>query len=163
MKRMGSSEVEIQVTPMLDMAFQLLAFFIFTYQPTPVEGLFAMNLLPPAPALDMNAPISSEPPSGDVELPAAVRTLTTTLRADTDGTLAGIQIGENEPMNDTEVLRQQVKTIFGGNEQPFEQVLIEIDPRLKYAELMKVIDVFASEKVTRISFTELSDIGGPSL
>ena len=163
MKRMAVGEVEIQVTPMLDMAFQLLAFFILTYQPAPVEGLFAMNLLPPAPALDANAPISSEPPAGDVELPAAVRTLTTTLRADTDGLLAGIQIGENEPMNDPEALRQQVRTIFSGNDQPFEQVLIEVDPRLKYAELMKIIDVFASEKVTRISFSELSDMGGPAL
>ena len=37
-------EVEIPVTPMLDMAFQLLTFFIFTYHPTEMEGHIDMEL-----------------------------------------------------------------------------------------------------------------------
>lgn len=37
-------EVEIPVTPMLDMAFQLLTFFIFTYHPSELEGQMAMQL-----------------------------------------------------------------------------------------------------------------------
>ncbi len=161
MKRKGPEEVQIQVTPMLDMAFQLLTFFILTYHPMPVEGQFAMSLLPAAPAMDMNAaPPAEAPPAGPVDLPAPVRTLTTMLRAEDDGTLARIQIGENEAMTTLDALRIQVKAIFGSNEQPFEQVLIEVDPRLKYADLMKVIDVFASENVTKISFSELGENGG---
>jgi biopolymer transport protein ExbD len=158
------TEVEIQVTPMLDMAFQLLTFFILTYHPMPVEGQFAMNLLPAAPAMDMNAaPAAETPPAGPVDLPAPVRTLTTTLKAEDGGALALIQIGENEPMTTLDALRTQVKAIFGSNEQPFEQVLIEVDPRLTYDELMKVIDVFASENVTKISFSELGATGEPAL
>lgn len=44
-KRPGSEEgpgVEIPVTPMLDMAFQLLTFFIFTYHPSELEGQVEM-------------------------------------------------------------------------------------------------------------------------
>ncbi|GIW79118.1 MAG: hypothetical protein KatS3mg105_0925 [Gemmatales bacterium] len=39
-------EVELPITPMLDMAFQLLTFFIFTYQPSAMEG--HMDLMLPA-------------------------------------------------------------------------------------------------------------------
>ena len=38
---------------------------------------------------------------------------------------------------------------------PFDQALIKVDPNLKYSELMQVIDVFSSLKVTKISFAEL--------
>ena len=164
MRKGKPTEVEIQVTPMLDMAFQLLTFFILTYHPMPVEGQFAMNLLPAAPAMDMAAAAPSDtPPSTPSDLPAPVRTLTTTLKAEDGGTLALIQIGENEPMTSLDALRGQVKAIFGSDEQPFEQVLIEVDPRLTYDELMKVIDVFASENVTKISFSELGGTGEPAL
>jgi biopolymer transport protein ExbD len=40
-------EPDLPITPMLDMSFQLLAFFIMTFKPTPTEGQIAMTL-PPA-------------------------------------------------------------------------------------------------------------------
>ena len=36
--------VELPITPMLDMSFQLMAFFIFTFRPAPSEGQIAMTL-----------------------------------------------------------------------------------------------------------------------
>src|SRR5688572_1991266 len=38
------SSTSVFVTPMLDMAFQILAFFVFTYSPTAVEGQFPITL-----------------------------------------------------------------------------------------------------------------------
>ncbi|MGE3809348.1 MAG: ExbD/TolR family protein [Gemmataceae bacterium] len=46
-KRRGGGdnpEVELPITPMLDMAFQLLTFFIFTYNPSQLEGHMDMSL-----------------------------------------------------------------------------------------------------------------------
>src|SRR5262245_36396794 len=45
-KRQGTDYVEpdLPITPMLDMSFQLLAFFIMTFQPTPTEGQIALTL-----------------------------------------------------------------------------------------------------------------------
>ncbi len=43
-----AEEPTVQIAPMLDMAFQLLTFFILTYHPMPTEGQFVMNLLPAA-------------------------------------------------------------------------------------------------------------------
>jgi biopolymer transport protein ExbD len=48
-RRQGTDHVEpdLPITPMLDMSFQLLAFFIMTFKPAPTEGQIAMSL-PPA-------------------------------------------------------------------------------------------------------------------
>src|SRR3954471_9491417 len=45
-KRQASDYVEpdLPITPMLDMSFQLLAFFIMTFQPTKTEGQIAVAL-----------------------------------------------------------------------------------------------------------------------
>lgn len=37
-------EPDLPITPMLDMSFQLLAFFIMTFKPAPTEGQIAMSL-----------------------------------------------------------------------------------------------------------------------
>jgi biopolymer transport protein ExbD len=45
-RRQGTDFVEpdLPITPMLDMSFQLLAFFIMTFKPAPTEGQIAMTL-----------------------------------------------------------------------------------------------------------------------
>jgi biopolymer transport protein ExbD len=40
-------EVTLPITPMLDMSFQLLSFFILTFHPMPQEGQLAINLPKP--------------------------------------------------------------------------------------------------------------------
>jgi len=44
----GGVNLSIIITPMLDMAFQLLAFFVMTYHPSALEGHIDGNLLPPS-------------------------------------------------------------------------------------------------------------------
>ena len=45
-RRVGTDHVtpDLPITPMLDMSFQLLAFFIMTFKPAPTEGHIAMTL-----------------------------------------------------------------------------------------------------------------------
>lgn len=164
MKRFKNEEVEIQVTPMLDMAFQLLTFFILTYQPAPTEGQFSMNLLPAAPAIDM----STAPEEGDTnaaaDVPAALRTLRTIVHANADGTIARIVLGENE-FTKLEDLKAKLKDIVADKSLPFDQALVEADSDLSYAELIRVIDVFAGPEInlTKLSFTEMSPGGEGAL
>ena len=154
-KKKKHDEVELQVTPMLDMAFQLLTFFILTYRAAPMEGQFSMNLLPAAPAIKMDA---KEPPNSDAknaDVPQQLRTMTTQLRANPDGTLGQVNLEEIE-VQGMDQLRAKLKDILDpAKELPFEQALIQADPNLKYEELMKVIDVFSSLKINKISFGEL--------
>ena len=154
MRKRLPDEIEIPITPMLDMAFQLLTFFILTYNPAPAEVQFNMNLLPPAPAAKMSA----EPPPPDAgapsDAPAALPTLTTTLRADAGGLLGTITLGDND-VNGLEELTSQLGAILKDPNLRFEQALLEVDPDLSYAELVAVIDVFAKLGLTKVSFTEL--------
>jgi len=39
-----STEPELPITPMLDMSFQLMAFFILTFRPAPIEAQLALSL-----------------------------------------------------------------------------------------------------------------------
>jgi len=156
MKTSKQEEVRIPVTPMLDMAFQLLTFFVLTFKPAPVEGQFSMNLLPASPALKMDA---AAPPdqaaTANPDVPASLRTMTTELRANPDGSLGRVAMEEVE-LQGMDQLKDKLKEILDpSKELPFEQALIRADPQLKYEELMKVIDVFSSLKITKISFAEL--------
>lgn len=153
MKPRMKADVEIQVTPMLDMAFQLLTFFIMTYHPAPAEGQFAMNLLPAQPAARMDAPISADVNSSEV--PPSLRTLPTTLRATEGGRLGKVTLGEVD-IQGMDQLKKELQDILNHkDEYPFDQALIKVDRNLRYSELMQVIDVFSSLGVTKISFSEL--------
>ena len=46
-RRRDQGTVEMNLAAMLDMAFQLLTFFILTFRPAPVEGQLSLNLPPP--------------------------------------------------------------------------------------------------------------------
>jgi biopolymer transport protein ExbD len=153
-KRKPDEEVTIPITPMLDMAFQLLTFFILTYRPAPSEGQFSMNLLPSSPATDFRAAATAEATAPNDSVPAALRTLPTVLRAGAGGQLGRVTLGEQD-IQGMAALKKELNTILKDPTLPFDQALIKVDPNLRYAELMQVIDVFSSLKVTKISFQEL--------
>jgi biopolymer transport protein ExbD len=163
LKKMKSLEVEIPITPMLDMAFQLLTFFILTYRPAPTEGQFSMNLLPAQSAVEIKKEQAkeNENPSIDVSL----RTLTTVLRAGGDGLLGEVMLAD-KPIKDMVELKKELESFVNDPNLMFDQAIIKVDPHLRYSELIKVIDVFSSLKpkpLTKISFAELNpnEGGGP--
>ena len=55
-------EPNLPITPMLDMAFQLLAFFVTTYNPGPVEAMLPLSLpkLEGGPAQQLALPTDPE-------------------------------------------------------------------------------------------------------
>jgi len=159
LKKMKHEEVEVQITPMLDMAFQLLTFFILTFRPMPTEGQFSMNLLPSAPSIDITQTDQKTDQNDSSDTPAMLRTLTVQLRSNLDGTLAQMSIGEND-FPTLDLLKSRLKEIVADKTLPFDQAVIQSDPGLKYEDLMRVIDVFAGPEVgiTKLSFSELSGI-----
>ncbi len=151
--RLRTKEVEVVITPMLDMAFQILAFFIMTYNPMPLEGQFAMNLLPTEPQVEMQeAPSESDEPV-ELDVPAALRTITTLLKAGSDGHLSQAFIGENEVASLAQ-LKQYLQDLLADESLPYDRAVIQADPGLLYADLIRVVDVFMSQNITNISFGE---------
>ncbi|QEH37435.1 Biopolymer transport protein ExbD/TolR [Aquisphaera giovannonii] len=161
-RRPKIDEPNVPVAPMLDMAFQLLTFFVLTYRQAPQEGQFIMSLLPPSPATAMAAaPAAAESAPASSDLPASLRTLPTTLRAGDGGRLAQVVVETTEiPSDNKQALVQALLRYLQDPDLPFDQTLIKVDPNLKYSELMTVIDAFATafeqaKKDPKISFDEL--------
>jgi biopolymer transport protein ExbD len=149
---------EVPVAPMLDMAFQLLTFFVLTYRAAPSEVQFGMQLLPPQPATAITAEAPSDKPPDN--LPVSLRTLPTILRAGNRGVLAQVTIGETSIPTDPKLIEQELDKIFQNPDLPFDQTIIKFDPHLKYSELMRVINAFSNafvhaKKEPKISFDEL--------
>jgi biopolymer transport protein ExbD len=155
----------VPIAPMLDMAFQLLTFFVLTYRPAPQEGQFVMTLLPPQPETARAAAAPNEPAAAS-DLPVALRTLPTILKAGDGGSLAQIVVEQTEIPNDRASLEAALLKFLQDPDLPFDQTLIKVDPKLRYSELMTVIDAFSSafvkaKKEPKLSFIELRpDEGG---
>ncbi|MCA1686697.1 MAG: biopolymer transporter ExbD, partial [Planctomycetia bacterium] len=114
-----------------------------------------MNLLPAAPATSMKEEAAAESAATNDTMPQSLKTLPTVLRAGEGGALGRVSLGEAD-VQGMDALRTELKTILNDPTLPFDQALIKVDPNLKYSELMQVIDVFSSLKLTKISFAELA-------
>src|SRR5262249_19114902 len=80
----------LPITPMLDMAFQVFAFFVITFHPSGLEGQMELNL-PALGEVKADKPENVEPKSSDVDvaLPAEVTVIVKTAH---DGVNDGIVI-----------------------------------------------------------------------
>jgi biopolymer transport protein ExbD len=159
--------VTLNITAMLDMAFQLLAFFILTFKPAPVEGQINLNLPPPRPiaAPDAQPDQSDEP--GDI--PAAAKTLAISIFAAPNGQVSSMTVGlaplftGRLDAGRLRLFNERLKAVFAIEGAPFDQVLLRVGKTLDYGELMKIIDVCTKQKmadgkpVNKISFIELTE------
>lgn len=165
-KRATQEEVVLNLAAMLDMAFQLLAFFILTFRPAPVEGQINLNLPPPVPIA-----AQQQEQKGDDEGPgiAAAHTLTITIVAAGNGQVASMSVGlaklfegplDRGRMN---MIDRRLKDVFAIEGKPFDQVLLRVGKALNYGELMKIIEICTRQKmadgkpVNKISFVELQE------
>src|SRR5262249_61580962 len=71
-KAEAAPEVELPITPMLDLAFQVLLFFILTYHPSQLEGQMDLSLPDTAQAANPLDTQATVPSSQEVELPSDI-------------------------------------------------------------------------------------------
>lgn len=113
----GTEEkVELQMTPMIDVVFQLLCFFIFSLKIAAPEGDF--NIKMPLAAPSQGRPEPEQLP------PIAVR-----LKADRSGQLTDIQFGQRSLGTDFRGLRSQIRQVIGDDPGPgaLETTEVELD------------------------------------
>ena len=160
--------VEMNLAAMLDMAFQLLTFFILTFRPAPIEGQLALNLPPPVPLTN----VESKQPSGDgLENVLGMETLHLHVVANERGDVSELRVEANPIIQgrfdeaSASHLHHKLKSLFAVQQIPFDRIQIAVDGRLRYGELMKIIDVCHRQKLPdgsamkKISFTEVN-VGG---
>lgn len=156
-------EVQLNLAAMLDMAFQLLAFFILTFRPAPIEGYIALRM-PPAQPLTKPGQTATQPmetPLPTTSLPSVMVTVT----SQPDGEIGAIRIEEGQPVASLSAFEQQLSSLLSVPDASFEQLVLQVGSRLRYENLMRVLDVcsrikFASgEHLTKLSIVELPDAG----
>ena len=99
-----SERVELQMTPMIDIVFQMLVFFIMTFKIVLPEGDF--NIKMPRAAPREGLPDEMRLP------PIQVR-----LTASQDGKLAGLQMND-QPLTSFQALRQRIIDLVGDDRGP---------------------------------------------
>jgi biopolymer transport protein ExbD len=159
-KRRKQEEVELNLAAMLDMAFQLLTFFILTFKPAPVEGQVLLRMPPPVPVTNINTGQRAGSDTTNTNPIQGLNTLIITAVAQSDGTLKQMAIG-NISMGSLGALDRKLSSVFTDEGSGFDQVIIQVDSRLRYEELMQIIDVCTrqtlpgGEKLSKLSFVEL--------
>lgn len=98
-ERPGPEKMEMNMSAMIDVVFQLLIFFMLTLRIVEPEGDFNINM--PA----VGAPSQ---PTDDIQLPD----IKVKLQANPDGTLAGVYLGATALGNDQNSFRQLNLEIF---------------------------------------------------
>jgi biopolymer transport protein ExbD len=154
----------MNLAAMLDMAFQLLTFFILTFRPAPIEGQLALNLPPPVPQTNIQPQEKLGDGIGDV---LAMDTLHLNVVANERGDVSELKVETNSIIEgrldeaNIQRLDRKLQSLFSLQQTPFDRVQIAVDGRLRYGELMKIIDVCHRQHLPdgtamqRISFTEV--------
>ena len=177
-KRGGDAgpEPNVPVTPFLDMAFQLLAFFIMTYHPSALEGQMELALpsnqekaaaSPDQVALDAE---SHKDPDEDLKLPIELTVVIKTQHDGVnDGAISGLSVQDQagqKPINGSlpemfKGLEAHLKTVREGLNNK-EGIKVQGDSRLKWKEVVKIMDICRDAGFPNVSFSPPADlnIGG---
>ena len=158
-------EVELNLAAMLDMAFQLLAFFILTFRPSPVEGQISLRLPPPQGLMGGTTQAGED--TSSEEIPKGLNTFVLSIFARPDGSLDNMMVGQDTPVPNLTKLNRELSLVFADESTPFDQILLQVSSDLRYEELMKVIDVCTRQTIfdpemgrrvplSKLSFVEMS-------
>jgi biopolymer transport protein ExbD len=145
-------EVTIPVTPMLDMTFQLLVFFILTYHPaSAVERQFDF-------ALPTTASIGTQTAAPHATPEDPVQAVTVLVRASrgvgTSGGLSSIVVHTIEgekPLESPAALRTYLQQVRRAH--PSDEVVVQAETLLKYTYVVQVMDACRESGFSRIGFT----------
>jgi biopolymer transport protein ExbD len=135
-------DVELPITPMLDMSFQLMAFFILTFRPLPQEGQLAMYL-PKDEAAEQsqvlpNIPDEDRQDEYKITVTSAQGAIATLSLHGPTSVVSIPGEGDTKMIGLEEALKRIAKPFGAGKKGPTAR--IEADNTLQYAQLIQVMD-----------------------
>jgi biopolymer transport protein ExbD len=146
-KRRLESEVTLNLAAMLDMAFQLLTFFILTFRPSPVEGDVLLRLPPPNSTIVSDKAEDAGSNEKNTNLVKGINTLTITVLGSPNGSIHQIMFGPDTPIAGLAALDAKLRATFNTPNVVIDQVILQIGSTLSYDQLMQVMDVCTRQKL----------------
>jgi biopolymer transport protein ExbD len=160
-------EPTLPITPMLDMAFQLLAFFIFTYHPSDLEGQMDLSLpseaISKADKQENVDPTAQSNKNQNLELPADLTVVIRAVNGDVNrGNISALEVENRagkEPVGyDDKLLqlREYLKKQHGTAENK-DSIKIQAEGKLKWESVVQVMDACRDAGFPAISFVPPPD------
>lgn len=147
-RRHSQEDVELNVAAMLDMAFQLLTFFILTFRPPPAEGQIAIRM-PPAQAVvgggQMKAGDNDKIAATEVK-PVVTLVVTVVSQSGKIDYMVGVPSLGMNPVPTLTALEAKLNSYFKDQNSPFEQVIVQANSEVPWGEFMRVIEICSSQK-----------------
>jgi biopolymer transport protein ExbD len=147
----AADKVELQMTPMIDVVFQLLIFFLFSFKIVPVEGEIGVNM---PPITSGSAKVSDDV---DPVEKARIR-----LVASESGELANILLGEKALGIDAVALTTELKQSFvgAGGKAGDVEVEVDADRTLRYFYVIRVTNAIMRAGIEKINFADRPKTSG---
>jgi biopolymer transport protein ExbD len=144
------AEPDLPITPMLDMSFQLLAFFVTTYNPGPVEAMLPMSLpkLDGGPSSVLTLPTDDETEDVTVQVESTENGAIDNIAVFTKATAGAPQQIGKDPNDLRKFLDSKFKALKG---KPAGKVTIEMGDDLNYQNVVRVIDETRKAGFDRVS------------
>ena len=162
--------VQLPITPMLDMAFQLLAFFIFVYHPSDLEGQMDLYLPDKPEAAATEVPDNPVPHMADDVEPKVEADISVLLHTFHDGKHDGdisqcvVREGPDEkeiPIEPPEALaRELLKELTSRREKLInkEGIKLQAAGKLKWARVVSIMDVCRKAGFKDVGFAPPPDL-----
>jgi biopolymer transport protein ExbD len=149
----------LPITPMLDMAFQIFAFFVFTYHPSALEGQMELNLpaMGEAKAKDISQVDPNAQSDTELKLPSE---LTVVLHSqDSVGSVTQIDVQQREGSTqlnpeqpgELKLLLPHLKKVRGGLANQ-DDIKIQADSRVRWSQVVEVVDICKKAQFVNIGF-----------
>jgi biopolymer transport protein ExbD len=150
---------DLPITPMLDMSFQLMAFFILTFKPAPTEAQLALAL---PPATGAAASVAPPPADFNAEEDEELKVQVYAAENGTVSKIVAIRPAGEDTLADTSALfkylKDEAEQKRAKNAKP-PKLKLEIAPDLNYQFVVKMVDESRRAGIDSVSPTLIGSGG----
>lgn len=160
-RRWALDGTELNLAAMLDMAFQLLMFFVLTFSPAPIESQIHMLMPAPHPVTGIGSvsdpPLAGAPANDD----RGDRSITVTVLGSPDGRVRDMAV-DRDIVADLPALGAQFRKAMVEAGAPCK-VVLQVDANLQYQDLLNVLEKCTPGRaegelaIEKLTFVELRD------
>ncbi len=104
------------------------------------------------------SPAAPPPARKENNLPDEQKTIQIKLRADPKGRIGRLQLG-NQTLQGFDALKRDLTAILNDPKAPFDRANVQLDPRLRYSEMVRVAKLLGNPIMTSIHFSLAEALG----